>query len=732
MNPVDNPEANPVAWRLRGDLQFVFDKSVDGGKWTIKDPLQLKYFQIDAEEYDLLRMLDGKSSLGSLLQRLRAQFPQADLNVDHLRTFISMAVSGGLLMSSVPGVGGHVLERSRQQTRGRVHRVLMSLLSFRLRGLDPTRLLDALNSLVGGLMTRRWLAIMFVYITIALLVMFSRLDQVYRELPEIGRLFAPGNLMILGLAFTVVKILHELGHGVACRRVGGECHELGVLFVAFFPLLYCDVSDTWIQSNRRLRMLVAAAGIGTEFLIASTCTFLWVFSVPGAMHLFFLNVILVCSLNTLLINGNPLLRYDGYFVLSDLLNRPNLGQEATQSATQFLARLIFGTPIRKQGMDSGSAFLTVFGFASITYRLSVVIALHWVIYRVLTPFRLEFLVIAPASLTAAAMILQVKRFVHTSMRVTWENGVRWRAMVGCGSTIFGLAVLLVVPLPHSMTVPCILNPGTGFRVYAAEDGFIHSMVKLGQQVHAGDCIAELTNPEIDWLSAEAATEISAGTTRLTAVSSIRNPSSELRLSLPVTEQLVNSARNRMQKLAEVSRLLAIRSPKAGIVIPARNIPEHSDFDEKNPVFWTGQPLGSVNEGAWIPRTTHLCTVAVPSDFRISCLVSQIDTEFIELEAKATVILLSGVNEPISAVVTHLRGEPESFVDRELAITGLVAVTDYDTLKPREKLFNVELSVRDSSRLPPVYSTGHARIKCRPLSLLSRISRFLRATFSEVL
>jgi len=279
-------------------------------------------------------------------------------------------------------------------------------------------------------------------------------------------------------------------------------------------------------------------------------------------------------------------------------------------------------------------------------------------------------------------------------------------------------------------VPCVLSPGTGFRLYATEDGYIRPMVRLGQSVQAGDCIAELTSPEIELLSTETAGVIQAGTARIAAVASIRNPTSELRLSLPVTEQLVSAATKRMRKLEEISTLLRIHSPRDGVVIPARNVPETPETDDITAPSWTGQPLSLVNGGAWLARQTHLCTIAVPSDFRVVCLVPQNETEFVEVRAAATVVFLSGMNKPVSAVVTHLRGAPEDTVDRELALNGIVAVTDPDTLKPREKLFAIELSPLDSSQLPPVYSTGHARIQCLPISMVSRIWRFLRASFSD--
>ncbi|MGH7128191.1 MAG: hemolysin D, partial [Planctomycetaceae bacterium] len=130
------------------------------------------------------------------------------------------------------------------------------------------------------------------------------------------------------VALAVVKIGHELAHAAACKHFGGECHEMGLMLLVFTPCLYCNVSDAWMLPSKWHRAAVGAAGMYLEVVLAAACTFLWWFSTPGLFNTICLNTMFVCSVGTLLFNGNPLLRYDGYYIISELFEVPNLHRQA--------------------------------------------------------------------------------------------------------------------------------------------------------------------------------------------------------------------------------------------------------------------------------------------------------------------------------------------------------------------------------------------------------------------
>ncbi|MFM7831438.1 MAG: hypothetical protein ACKPJD_06585, partial [Planctomycetaceae bacterium] len=246
-------------------------------------------------------------------------------------------------------------------------------LSFRWRGPDPTPLLDWLVPCLQRLWQPQFARLLPGFVLLAFAAVLLSLSRLQAELPDLAALLTVTNLTALAIAITAARLLHELGHAIACRWFGGECHELGVMVIVFFPLLYCDVSDSRRFPTAQ-RIAVAAAGIVVELLLAATAAVLWLLSYPGFLHSLFLNLLLFCSLNTLLINGNPLLRYDGYYVLSDLLAIPNLWQQAVGAARQLGSRILLG-PLRtaEDGLPlsgTGAAGLALLGTAMLAWRVS--------------------------------------------------------------------------------------------------------------------------------------------------------------------------------------------------------------------------------------------------------------------------------------------------------------------------------------------------------------------------
>jgi putative peptide zinc metalloprotease protein len=140
------------------------------------------------------------------------------------------------------------------------------------------------------------------------------------------RILAPGNLVILWLVFPFLKAFHEFGHAFAVKVRGGEVHEMGIMLLVFTPIPYVDASAASAFRNKRERVLVGAVGMIVEVFIAALALFLWTSIEPGPVRAVAFNIILIASVSTLLFNGNPLLRYDAYYILADLLEIPNLAQ----------------------------------------------------------------------------------------------------------------------------------------------------------------------------------------------------------------------------------------------------------------------------------------------------------------------------------------------------------------------------------------------------------------------
>ncbi len=351
-------------------------------------------------------MLDGRASLDEIRRRAEQLLAPRSLSNLQLQGFLATLHRCGLVVAESSGQGEQLLLRQAGQRRALRYQKLLGVLAIRFRGINPQGLLDWLYPKCRWLFTPVVaLACLLLAIAAALLVAVE-FDTFRSRLPEVHSLVASSNLPWLVLAIAATKVLHELGHALACRHFGGDCHEIGLMLLVFTPCLYCNVSDSWMLPSKWQRIAIAAAGIYVELILASVCTFVWWFSQSGVLNAVCLNTVLVCSLGTLLFNGNPLLRYDGYFILSDLVEVPNLAADSTAAAQRLLARWCLGldVPLDRAAPTNRQALLLLYAVASTLYRWMVVIAVLWALNVLARPYHLQPLVALLGCVTLVGMV----------------------------------------------------------------------------------------------------------------------------------------------------------------------------------------------------------------------------------------------------------------------------------------------------------------------------------------
>ncbi len=439
----------PISLRMRPDLSA--QSLARHRYWAVKDPVSLRYFRLQDEEYAVLKMLDGRTSAHEIRQQFAARFAPRSLGAQELQAFLATLHRDGLLLSEARGQGEQLLIRRDGQRRRERFQGFAGLLAIRLRGF-PSLPLDFLAPKCGFLFSPACVVASLVLMVSAALLVAVEFETVRARLPQLRGIVLASNLPWLVLILAATKIVHELAHGVACRRFGGDCHEMGVMLLVFTPCLYCNVSDAWMIPSRWQRIMISAAGMYVELTLASICTFLWWFSQPGLFNALCLNTVLVCSVGTLLFNGNPLLRYDGYFILSDLVEVPNLAAQSTAAARRLLGHWCLGwqpaadgepVPARRQEL------LALYAVASTAYRWLVVVVVLWGLNEIARHYRVAVLVIPVAVVTVASMLWPV-----VAGAVLWarDPGRRRRiALARAGLTgvllVVGIVAVVAVPLP---------------------------------------------------------------------------------------------------------------------------------------------------------------------------------------------------------------------------------------------------------------------------------------------
>lgn len=714
----------PFRWKLRNDLE-ILETTVGGKSGTerlLRDPLRLSYFHTSAAEVLLLQALDGERTPLQLMQLLN-QSSTEQYTLGEVLELLAAAGQAELLVCTEP----RLIARNSGQQRNLIFRLLTGWLSFRKVGPDPNQLLQwwcRKTTILDSVPVRFcWL----VFQVLVFLQVLSNLDLLRSELPDLqGLMTADGILMTL-LLLAGIRILHELGHAAACCRKGGECHDIGLLFVAFFPLLYCDVSDSWRFPSGRDRIRVAAAGIIAESRLAAVCALLWLSSAPGFAHTLFLNILLISSITTLLVNANPLMRYDGYYILSDLLNVPNLSTESSHALYSMISRIVFGhNSVLQPRSLSGQLILALFAAASLVWRTLVILTLLLFVSGLLEPAGMQLL----AALPLVGMLPgSLQRLVSGIARGVLLAPRRVRAAAGLTVSLALLGAGLLLPVRLQLHAPCLLTPGECLPVFVRAPGVLVSSLQLGDRVHKGQIIAELNNPDLELKLAEAVTERDQLQQKLNQMERIRIGNADGPAGRNAIAEALESVETRVRKIGEMLQLLTIRSPADGILLPGRNDPVDRELPTSI-ASWSDYPLLPESRDAAIAAQTLLCWVGEEDDCEVQGWLTQQDIGILDPAGDAVVRFHTKPHKSIAARYVAAGSAPAELPARELILQNLVQTSPREPQRTRFPMFTVNVQSVAAPFLQevPLYHTGTLQLKTRPISLATWLNRSIQTVF----
>jgi len=225
----------------------------------------------------------------------------------------------------------------------------------------------------------------------ALMLVASQWQTFSSRLPDFQSFFNWHSIVYFWCSLAIIKIIHEFGHGLTAKHYGGEVHEMGMLFLVLTPALYCDVTDSWLLPSKWKRIWISAAGIYVECFLASLATFVWWNTEQGLLNSLSLATMFICSVNTIMFNANPLLRYDGYYVMSDYLEIPNLRVKSTQFFAYLFQEKVLGLeiPVQSYMPRSRRTLFVTYAIASYLYRWFVTFSILYFLSQFLKPYKLQ-------------------------------------------------------------------------------------------------------------------------------------------------------------------------------------------------------------------------------------------------------------------------------------------------------------------------------------------------------
>ena len=324
------------------------------------------------------------------------------------------------------------------------------------------------------------------------------------------RVFAADNVLLLLLLYPIAKALHEAGHAYAVKMGGGDVHEIGVMVLVFFPVPYVDASAAAGFPDRWRRVVVSAAGMLVELVVAGLASIAWTVLEPGPARAAAFDLMVLCGVSTLVFNGNPLLRFDGYYVLGDLIAIPNLDTRARKHVMALLRRYVLGMADQPSMVEvqGEGPWLVAFGVLSLSYRIVMTIGIGII---VATKLFVVGVVLALASV-GQMLVLPVLRGLRYLGHDRALRGRRRRAWIGAGTLAIGLGVaLFVIPVPHALIAPGVVWVPSQAIVRAGADGFVGAIAaRPDSDVAVGALLFRLVDPvaaaQTDVLGAEVAVE----------------------------------------------------------------------------------------------------------------------------------------------------------------------------------------------------------------------------------
>lgn len=727
----DAAECRELRLRKRPDLA-ISEQWLRGQRiHVVKDAISLKYFHLSEDEAFLFGKLDGGTSLAALCEAYELRFAPRRITPAQVHAYLGQLHREGLLIGTVPGQADALLERDHETAVRERWSWLLGLLAVRFRGVNPTWLLDRMYPWCRWLFSPVALVGCLVLIVGAMLLVATEWRIVSQRLPELAAFFSGGNIVWLAVVLAGVKCIHELGHALTLRHFGGECPTIGPMLLLCLPCLYCNTTDVWMLPSKWQRAAVAAAGIGVELVLAAVATCLWWFSEPGIFNSLCLNVMVVCSVSTLLFNGNPLLRYDGYYVLSDLLEVPNLSAQASAAARDAGARWLAGvmpSSARPTEPTLPAIWLVGFYIASAVYRVFVVLLILWTVHAVLKPRGLDALTGVVAILAFGGMLAMPLMEAMRGLRdPRWSDRMKFRR-AGIRLLLFAflMGAGLLIPLPMRVTAPAVIRPANAERVYATVEGTVVDALQIGDRVTRGQTLLQLQNPTLVLELERACGDRNRQALHLKNLRQQAIHSSDAAAELPAAEAALADLEQRLHEREAEAQRLTILSPRDGTILPPPNeTPSGTESPEPDNRF-----LDKANRGQRVPRGSILCLIGDTRQHEALVLIEQSDVELVKVGQQAWLATATYPGQYLQGTVEEVSPARVEELPEELRRTGAIpGWTDKtDGKSAPSAWFEARIRLVEDAQPLTAGATATARIVVRPQSTLARVARFLSKTF----
>ncbi len=696
-------QASPRVAPLREDLKlYPGGRTLEGAStWTLHDTVRNRYFKLGWLEFELLKRWKI-GHVATITERVNQETPlhAEETSVKRLEAFLD----NNQLLKRLSPEATAKLQQLRERMRKQKKRVrVQQLMFFRMPLFRPDRFLSATLPYVRFIYTRGF-ALTITLIAIMGLMLAGRQWDAFTQ--SFMYLFSVEGMILFGIAIMITKMVHELGHAYTAKYLGLKVPTIGLALLIFWPVLYTDTTDSWRLRSSRQRVTIGVAGVAAELILAAVATLLWSFLPDGALRSTAFFIAAVSWILTLVVNLNPFLRWDGYYVLSDLWDVENLQQRSFALARWWLRKVLWGLhdapPERFH--DRRRRLLILYAFSTWVYRFLLFASIGVLMYQ----FAFKVVGIFLLGLLFTAFIV---RPVSGELRVWWRRrkdiGAVRRSMV---LLLFfgGLIALLAVPWSRTIDAPALMRPHLHTSLFPPVPARVAAVqVKAKQAVTAGEVLFRLESPALEYEQSQIGLRIG----KLRSQIARQGTNDALLERRQVLEQQLSAALAQYRGNAKQLQRLTIRAPFDGTVVDV------ADYLEP---------------GRWIRDDLQLGLVVDTRAFEIVAYVNEADLERIrpgiegtfyaddtEYPSVATRVVevdqanIRVLDEPYNASVYGGRVGVQKGPDNELGVL--------------ESMYRLRLQPQGEMAIRPQHMLrGQVRLQAESRSLIDRLWRVIGA------
>ena len=671
--------------RLRSHAQ-IHRHQYRGQTWYVLQDLSTERFhRFSPAAHLIIGLMDGRRTVQELWEIATTRLGDDAPTQDEMIQLLSQLHAADVLQCEVPPDTAELLQRHERQRRRVWQNRLFSVFAWRFPLFDPEqflrRFLPMVRPFVGWAGALLWLGV----VAPAVVLVAVHRSDLTKDV--VDRVLAPQNLLLLWLAFPVVKMLHEFGHAFATKAFGGEVHDMGVMLLVLTPVPYVDASSASAFREKWERILVGAAGMLVELFVAALALFVWLAAEPGTVRAVAYDVIFIAGISTVVFNANPLLRFDGYYIFADLLEIPNLRPRSNAYLGYLCERYLFGRREAEPPMATPGerVWFVGYGVGSFVYRIVVAVA---IILFIGGKFFTVGMILAGLSAVTWGIIPAAKgiSFLLTNPRL---RRVRRRAVVASALlTAVVVGAVLLVPAPMRSRAEGVIWIPDEALVRAGTDGFVERVaVRPGTRVRRGDIVIVCRDPI---LSARVEV-LEARLRELEARYTEQRPIDRVKAEI-IREELLYVAQA-LARARERAAELVIRSHADGTFVA---------------------PLADDLPGRFVKQGELLAHVVDVSAITVRAVILQDNIDLVRQRTRQVEVRLAErVAETLAAVVKReVPGATERLPSTALGSEGggRIAVDPKDTqgVKAIQKVFQVDLELPAPSRVINVGGRVHVR------------------------